>query len=197
MARFEDRLWAELAEQHGAVLAEQPVLVHAPPRRLRRRPLAALALALAVALAALVIALGRGGGTSAYAVVTNPDGTVTVTIRELAGVEPANQRLEELGVPVRIPPALSDCPTSRADLRSAHLTPAQSRRVFEPVGGHGAYSLRIDPQAIPPGDALVLRAYELTPGVTAMRALVIEGPAPSCLAPDPGQPAAPSGSGGG
>ncbi len=192
MSRFEDRLWAELVEQHGAVLAEPPALAQAPPRLLRRGPLAAVALALALALAALVIALGRGGGTSAYAVVTNPDGTITVTIRELVGVEPANERLEELGVPARIPPARSDCPTSRADLHPAHLTPEQSRETFEPVGGNGSYSVRINPDAIPSGDTLLLRAYELPSGPIAMRALVIEGAAPSCLAPDPGQAAAPA-----
>lgn len=196
MSRFEDRLWAELVEQHGAVLAEQPVLVAAPPRRLRRAPIAAAALAVAVALAVLVIALGHGGGTSAYAVVTNPDGTVTVTIRELAGVEPANERLEELDVPVRIPPTTSGCPTSRAGLKAAHLTPEQSRQAFEPVGGNGDYSLRIDPKAIPKGDTLVLKAYELPSGATAMRALIIEGPAPPCLAPDPGQTVPPAGTGG-
>jgi hypothetical protein len=195
--RFEDRLWGELVEQHGAVLAEQPVLAHVAPRRVRRGPLGAVALALALGLAALVIALGRGGATSAYAVVSNPDGTITVTIRELAGVEPANERLEELGVPARIPPAREDCPTSRADLQPAHLTPEQSRETFEPVGGNGGYSVRIDPKAIPAGDTLLLRAYELPSGLIAMRALVIEGPAPSCLAPDPGQSPAPGAPGGG
>jgi hypothetical protein len=193
MSRFEDRLWAELVEQHGAALAEQPVLVHPRPRHVRRGPIAAVALALAAALAALVIALGHGGGTSAYAVVNNPDGTVTVTIRELVGVQPANERLEELGIPARIPPTRSDCPTGSADLRAARLTPAQSRKAFEPEGGHGSYSIRIDPKAIPPGDTLVLRAYELPSGAIAMRALEIEGPAPSCLAPAPGEPAPPAG----
>ena len=64
------------------------------------------------------------------------------------------------------------------------------------MGGNGGYSVRIDPTAIPSGDTLLLRAYELPSGLIAMRALVIEGPAPSCLAPDPGQPAAPASPGG-
>jgi hypothetical protein len=196
VARFEDRLWAELVEQHGAVLAERPILVHAPPRRVRRGPIAAVALAVAIALAALVIALGHSGGTSAYAVIANPDGTVTLTIREIAGVQPANERLEELGIPASIPPTRSDCPTSSSHLRSAHLTPEESRKTFEPEGGHGSYSIRIDPKAIPSGDTLVLKAYELPSGAIAMQAAVIEGPAPSCLAPDPGQSAGPTGTAG-
>jgi hypothetical protein len=193
VSRFEDRLWSELVEQHGAALVEQPVIVHTRPRRVRRGPVAVVGLALAAALAVLVIAFGHGGGTSAYAVVTNPDGTVTVTIRELAGVQPANERLEELGVPARIPPTRSDCPTSGADLRAAHLTPEQSRKTFEPEGGHGSVSIRINPKAIPSGDTLVLKAYELPSGLIAMRAIVIEGPAPACLAPDPGQAASSGG----
>lgn len=193
MARFEDRLWSELVEQHGAALAEQPVLVTSAPRRLHRGPIAAIGLAVAIALAAVVIGLSRGGGASAYAVVANPDGTVTVTINELVGVEPANERLQQLGVPARIPPVTAGCTTSSADLRSARLTPEQSRKAFEPIGGNGAYSVRIDPKGIPAGDTLVLRAYELPSGLISMKALLIEGPAPSCLTPDRGQATTPTG----
>jgi hypothetical protein len=186
VASFEDRLWSELVGQHGAVLAEQPARSPAAPR-FRRATAAALVLALAVSLAALVIVLGKGGGTNAYAVVRNPDGTVTVAINELEGVEPANQRLQELGVPVRIPPVRSGCPTSRADLQAVHLPPDRTSEIFEPTGGHGNSSLRIEPAAIPHGDNLVLRAYELRPGLIGIRAVVIEGPAPSCLAPEQGE----------
>jgi hypothetical protein len=185
VSRFEDRLWGELVEQHGALLAEPPARVPSAPRRFRRAPVAALALALVIGLVALVIALGRGGGTSAYAVVTNPDGTVTVTINELIGVEPADERLQELGVPVRIPPIEPGCRTSRAELKSARLSPARSREISEPTGGAGHYSLRIDPAAIPAGDTLVVTAHEVRPGVIWLRSLVIEGPAPSCVAPAP------------
>jgi hypothetical protein len=188
MPRFEDRLWNELVEQHGALLAETPAPVPSRRRLRRRAPIAAIALALAAALVALLIGLGKGGGgASAYAVVTNPDGTVTVTIDELVGVEPANQRLQELGVPVRIPPVQPGCPTRRTDLQPAHLPPDRTRDIFEPTGGHGTSSLTIDPAAIPPGDTLVLRAHELRHGVVALRALVMEGAAPSCLAPAPGE----------
>lgn len=190
MSRFEDRLWSELVEQHGALLAEPAARVpSAPPaaRRFRRAPAAAVALAMLAALVALVIALGHGGGTSAYAVVTNPDGTVTVTIDELVGVEPANERLEALGLPVRIPSVKAGCPTSRAELKPANVPAGRSRQIAEPTGGPGHYSLRIDPAAIPRGDTLVLTAHEVRPGVIFLRSLVIEGAAPSCLAPEPGE----------
>lgn len=189
MSRFEDRLWAELVEQHGALLTE-PAAAGVPARAARRRsrwtPAAAGALALAAALVALVIGLGHGGGTSAYAIVTNPDGTVTVTINELVGVEPANQRLQELGVPVAIPPIEQGCLTTRAELRDARVPPDRARGIFEPTG-HGMASLRIDPGAIPPGDTLLLSAREVRRGVIWLRGLVIEGPPPACVAPEPGE----------
>ena len=183
MSRFEDRLWGELVEQHGALLAEAPARVPSAGRRFGRAPVAAVALAVVIALVALVIALGRGGRASAYAVVKNADGTVTITINELEGVAPANQRLEQLGVPVRIPSVERWCPTTRAELKSARLSPARSREISEPTGGVGRYSLRVDPAAIPSGDTLVLTAHEVRPGLTYLRSLVIEGAAPRCLAP--------------
>lgn len=191
MARFEDRLWNELVEQHGALLAEPPAQIHSPARRRGRvrrgGPLAALGLALAAGLAALVIGLSANGGSSAYAVVTNPDGTVTVTVSELVGVGPANERLTELGLPVRIAPVQDGCPVSRRQLPFVHLPPEQTRALYETLGGRGGVSLRIDPSAIPHGDTLLLSAHELRPGFVALRGLVIEGAAPSCVAPVAGE----------
>jgi hypothetical protein len=190
VARFEDRLWNELVEQHGALLAEPPAAIHAParePRRVRRGPLAALGLALAAGLAALVIGLGSHGGSSAYAVVPNADGTVTVTISELVGVEPANLRLQELGLPVRVAPVQHGCPVSRRQLPYVRLPFDQTRALYETLGGPNGVSLRIDPAAIPHGDTLLLTANELRPGVVSLRGLVIEGAAPSCVAPVPGE----------
>jgi len=190
MARFEDRLWRELVDQHGHVLAAAPAPAAAPaaPRRLRRAPVAAIAVAVAVALAALLIGLGRGGsGSSAYAVVTNPDGTVTVTISELIGVAPANQRLRELGLPVAVAEVTKSCPVKPGAVHSADLPPAVSDRISETVGGPGNPGVRVDPAAIPAGDTLLLTAHERRPGLIALRELVIEGAPPSCMPPGPGE----------
>jgi hypothetical protein len=190
VARFEDRLWSELVEQHGALLAEPPARARPPARErrlVRRGPLAALGLALAAGVAALVIALGGHGGGSAYAVVPNADGTVTVTISELAGVEPANERLAELGLPVRAAAVEAGCPVSRRQLPFVHLPPDQTRALYEPIVGRDGVSLRVNPKAIPHGDTLLLSADEPRAGFVFMRGLVIEGAAPSCVAPVPGE----------
>lgn len=188
MARFEDRLFAELVEQHGALLAQPPVHAATPPRLLRHRgPIAALGLAIAAAVAALVIGLSHNAGTSAYAVVSNPDGTVTVTIREIEGVAPANQRLAMLGVPVRVAPVTAGCPVTREQLPSVQLPPGRSEQIYRPEPGPAGFSARIDPAAVPHGDTVLLTAREVRPGFVALRELLIEGAAPACVAPVPGE----------
>jgi hypothetical protein len=189
---FEDRLWGELVERHGALLAEAPaVALRAPAarrRRVRRVPaiVAAAATILGLVLA-LVIGLGSNRGASAFAVVTNADGTITVTIGELVGVTPADERLEELGLPVRVVPVTAGCPVDPAQLRLARLSPEEFRGVYQFSGGQGVASVRIDPSRIPHGDTLMLRATERPNGVVALRALVVEGAAPACLPPVPGE----------
>jgi len=192
VARFEDRLWAELVEHHGALFAEAPAVpVRAPAARrrtVRRVPalVAAAATTLAIVLA-LVIGLGSNRGASAFAVVTNTDGTVTITISELVGVTPADQRLEELGLPVRVVPVTARCPVDPAQLRQARLAPDQFRGIYRVAGSEGAAGVTVDPSQIPHGDTLILRADERPHGVVALRALVVEGAAPPCLPPAPGE----------
>jgi hypothetical protein len=190
VARFEDRLFAEIVEQHGALLAQPPVHVAAPPRvrPLRRRgPIAALGLAIAAGIAALVIGLAHNAGTSAYAVVTNPDGTVTVTIREIEGAAPASDRLAMLEVPVRVAPVTAGCPVTREQLPSVQLPPSEARKIYAPEPGPDGFSARIDPAAVPPGDTVLLTAREVRPGFVLLRELLIEGAAPSCVAPVAGE----------
>ncbi len=190
MARFEDRLFAELVEQHGALLARPPAraAVAPRPRPLRRRgPIAAFGLAVAAAIAALAIGLSHNTGTSAYAVVANPDGTVTVTIREIEGVAPANQRLVMLGVPVRVAPVTQGCPVTRERLPSVQLPPEEARKIYEPEPGPAGFSVRVDPAAVPHGDTVLFTAREVRPGLVVLRELLIEGSAPSCVAPVRGE----------
>lgn len=191
MSRFEDRLWNELAEQHGALLAETPAHALAPPRIRpravlgRRVPaLAAAVLALAGALAAIVIGLGSHGAPAAYAVVSNPDGTVTVTITELAGVTGADAKLRSLGLPVRVVREGAGCPTDPGEFPRARLGPEQEHEIAVPSGPEG--SLVIAPSKIPPGDTVVIgaRTVSSSAGVSAvgLEIVVYEGTAtPSCI----------------
>jgi len=183
VSSFEDRLWSELVEQHGALLADAPRRAPAPVRARRRRlaPVAGLGLAFAAALAAVVIGLSSGGGSAAYAVTTNPDGTVTVTIRELAGVRGADQKLASLGVPVRVVRSEAGCRVRPGDYESARLSPEQFQRISKLSRAPGSAAIVITPSAIPPGDTVVIGARNISPGAVGLQTAIYRGATPTCL----------------
>ena len=99
MTKFTDNLWRDLVREHGPALA----LAHRPgPGRapLLRHPrvLAASTLGLAGAGAALMLALGPASSTPAFAVTTNSDGSVLVTINENSALPQANAKLIAMGI---------------------------------------------------------------------------------------------------
>ena len=89
------------------------------PARLPARGLAisAAILGLAGLLVLAGLAFTGGGGQPAYAVVVRPDGSVALTLSEIVGVGPANERLIQLGVPVRLARAEEGC-TARGTVAS-------------------------------------------------------------------------------
>jgi hypothetical protein len=196
VSRFEDRLWDELVEQHGAMLAEPPAALQRPPApagRLRwasRRRLAAatFATALAAVLAALVIGLGGGGGggTPAYAVTSNGDGTITVRLREIVGIEGANAKLTALGVPVRVVPVEPDCPPVGGDSTPDRVSPERQHTILSLIGPPDVASVKVTPAAIPSGDTLVIAARQLDAGAIGLSGALYKGPGRSCLPPVPG-----------
>ena len=98
MSKFADQLWRDLVQEHGATLAhaDRPGPGRAP---LLRRPsvLAGSTLGLAGVGAAIVLALGAAS-TPAYAVTTNGDGSVLVTINETSALPQANAKLTAMGI---------------------------------------------------------------------------------------------------
>ncbi|MEU8267865.1 hypothetical protein AB0B89_11910 [Sphaerisporangium sp. NPDC049002] len=93
---FEDRLLAELrTEMAGrAPQGRAP----APRRNTGRRLLATAAVTAIAAAAAIAVPLVTGTGTAAYAVTKNPDGSVTLTIREFRDPEGVEDELAAAGV---------------------------------------------------------------------------------------------------
>lgn len=195
MARFEDRLFAELIEQHGSLLADAPahVLPHPVPLRrplgAPRRRLAgagALAVALTLAIFALVIGFGGGGnGTPAYAVVSNADGTVSVTVHEVAGITGANEALRTLGVRARVVRTEPGCATVAGEYKYVQLPPGASERVAHAGTVGGEPAVIIAPSAIPAADTVVIgvRSLGVQAGleVTGLNIGLYEGAAPPCL----------------
>ena len=185
MTNFEDRLISELIEEHGAALAtvERPA-----GRRGNGRPLWIGGGAVAVAAAiAIGITLVGGGSAPAYAVTQNPDGTVTLTLNELSGIDGANQRLHQLGLPVVVVPATADCaaPSARPlDLDQSN--PYMMQHVLPNMPFH-SNGVTFDVRDIPAGATLMVSggSQAVSPpgngtGIWMTEGL-IQGSAPSCV----------------
>ena len=98
MTRFTERLWSDLAREHGPALAQadRPEPGRAPLLR-RPRVLAGSTLGLAGAGAALAVTLGASS-TPAFAVTTSGDGAVLVTINQTTALPQANAKLTAMGI---------------------------------------------------------------------------------------------------
>jgi hypothetical protein len=99
MTKFTDRLWSDLVREHGAALANTVRPKRGGARLLRRpRVLAGSTLGLAGIGTALVFALSAAGSPPAYAVTTQGDGSVLVTINQNSALPQANAKLASLGI---------------------------------------------------------------------------------------------------
>jgi len=174
MSRFENNLWDELVREHGA---DDVRPIRATSRgRARRGLVVGTSLSVVAAAAAAVIGLTAGTVTPAFAVTNNSNGTVTITINQIAGVTGANAELTALGVSATAVPVVPDCTASVQFLPKLSFPTAPDVVVSESLS-----SITIDPSAIPTGDTLVLAAQQLTGGVM-MAVGVVSGSAPACVA---------------
>jgi hypothetical protein len=71
--------------------------------------LAAAALGIAAIAAVGVVAFGSGSARAAYAVTTNPDGSVTITLRQFSALPALNRELAQEGLPLRAVPVTAHC----------------------------------------------------------------------------------------
>jgi hypothetical protein len=98
MSKFTDNLWHDLVQEHGATLAHADRPGPGRASRLRRpRVLAGTTLALVGGGTALALALGAAGSTPAWAVTTDSQGSVLVTINQLSALPQANAKLTAMG----------------------------------------------------------------------------------------------------
>jgi hypothetical protein len=105
MTKFTDRLWSDLAQEHGPALA---VAGRSESRRARRpRVIAGGTLALAVAGTALGLGLTSAGGspaaaggsevvTDAYTITQSSSGSVLVQINQRESIDAANAKLKSM-----------------------------------------------------------------------------------------------------
>jgi hypothetical protein len=103
---FERRLGAELTAIVAGRGAEQAEARATTPRPLWRRTGPRIGLAGAavagVAVVALIVSAGGGDTPAAYAVEAQPEGMVSVEIRNLEDAKGLEQALEEVGIPASV-----------------------------------------------------------------------------------------------
>ena len=199
MTKFADQLFDDLMREHGSTLTT--TRPPAPRRHVAtRRALLAVGgggVAVAAAAGALVATAGAngaghgadvaGGTTPAYAVTTNPDGTVTLAVYQKDGIAGANARLRELGdsqvyvVPVGAGcPSISSLPAPAVSLNGKHLGVQTSVT----VGSSAGRSVTVNAKGIPAGDILVVAVETTTTGNTTTSlgaGKLTTAPAPNCV----------------
>jgi hypothetical protein len=187
MSRFEDDLWEMLSREHGAATLRAGRPSSLVPRRRRVLSLVAGAVTFAVVTGTAVVVLSaRSGLPPAYAVTQNANGTVTLTLDDVIGVQPANDELARLGVRVVVAKVEAGCNETGDVVRSVGgsvFGMVESARVGDGLGG-----LRwvIHPAAIPQGDTLRLSVqidpHSRIPAVGEGLGL-FRGEAPKCSKP--------------
>lgn len=163
-------------ERLGRQLAAAAHDLSAPTRRPQRfafRVAAAGTLSLAAVATAVVLAVGATTGTPpAYALSTNGDGSVTVTINDIATAVPAlNARFAAMGVDETVVPVQADCPTHT--MGGLFVDPQQTTSSTLTFGPGRKY--------LAPGTTGVVAAEQLPNGVVALAVGAIKPPVPSCF----------------
>lgn len=170
MTTFKDNLLNDLMREHGQTVEE------APERHTRSaRPLLVAAGALAIAGAATMAITTSGNAPEAFAVTKNPDGSVTLTIKDIKGIDPANAELREYGIGAKAVPMSRDCAPldeSKLDLLGGYKLPRH-----EEDG-----SVTMSPGDVPPGYTILLGISNMPNRGTGLGYTgPHRDPAPDCL----------------
>jgi hypothetical protein len=166
MSTFEDRLWSALVREHG----DQMQLPKVSARTTPRRPalITGTALAAAVAAAAVII-LTATTSTPAYAVTRNSDGTVTVTLDDVAAITALNAELARDRIAAKAVPLTADCPTPGfPNALPAGTNPSR-------------YTITIVPADIPAGYTAIVAASQNSSGEVRLAQGALPSPGPSCI----------------
>jgi hypothetical protein len=158
MTAFEDALWAELVSDHGAELLGIGPRARARARSSWRLPMAAGGTALIVAVVVAGLTVTAGTSPPAYALVVNPNGSVTLTINELIGVTGANAQLARLGVRARVAQLEAHCSGRGHFIRVPLHPPPLPVEPQKLRNGLSGLRMVINPSTIPPEDTLLLTA---------------------------------------
>jgi hypothetical protein len=158
MGKFEDGLWAELQREHGQALLQNMARWQSPGTK---RWIAAAAVVTVLGTGALAASAYFGGAPPAYAVVDNPDGSVTLTLREVEAFDEATAELRKHGVRAFAVPMRVDCPLS--EYQKMQAVPFWKPGPFPAVEWDpqvDMHQMKIHRDRIPADAKLVLSAIE-------------------------------------
>ncbi|GII64532.1 hypothetical protein Skr01_46170 [Sphaerisporangium krabiense] len=200
---FDEKLLGELK----AYMAERQAAGRAPRRTGRRLVMAVGAVGVAAA-AAVTIPMVTGSATPAYAVTKNPDGSVTLTIREFRDPDAVERSLAAVGVPADIaymplgkwcdrnryrplPEDVAAIPTEEeAKSDDPQIGPRLRKRMENSPSKKAMrlkYGITIYPRYIRPGQTLVIdiaendrRAADEPGVIMKLRGGLTEGPVQPC-----------------
>jgi hypothetical protein len=153
MSEFEDNLWLEVVRDHAHELARAGRRDRKHRRASRPQLLAGTTVGVAAIATAAALLLGASASPSAFAVTRNPDGTVTVSLKQPSGIAGANRKLAAMGVRAQIaaqaktPPQLV-CPGGTAPTIT-----------FDPARIAKRHVLVITPGRPNAGNAAALKAH--------------------------------------
>lgn len=185
MTDFEDHLWSHLMAH-----SDPPSAPHDVPRRRTRHPrlvmggsLAALA---AIAVAAILALSATSATPPAFAVTAHPDGTITLSIRELKDPDAINAKLARLGARARLVHLTQNCAAGPITLPIRDLQPNTQPWSTDNTskGPVGNWTVGIIPSRIPVGDTLVFALREYHHSGWESASGYVKGPAPHCAAAD-------------
>jgi hypothetical protein len=200
---FEDRL----LDQLRSVVAANPAPPEPGARPPRRRRWAAAAAGLAAAGAAAMLAVIIAGGTqAAYAIDSQPDGSVTVHIASLSDAAGLQAALRRRGIPaiVDYSATCKPVPASPGVTRHDKGGPTFSEVKRAPGAGHKRHAMRvgvrievskgpngtsgvtfkIDPSSIPAGQNVYITTYSGKMNALSVRT-GSKAPRPPCPPPVP------------
>jgi hypothetical protein len=178
MTSFDDGLWNYLVQEHDAghvtlTAPDSPNTSHAKRTRSllrsgRVKILAGSTAALATLGGTTVFVLAGATSPPAYAVTPHTDGSVTVTINEIAGISAANAQLAYLGIRAVVVPMSAACQSAVDVVRIGVSNPATATETVVPA-------------MIPRGDTAILAAARTSTGTVELALGEVSGAAPTCV----------------
>jgi hypothetical protein len=139
-------------------------------------------LAIAGLAAASLIALGTFSASKAYAVATNPDGTVTITLRQFSALPALNRELARDGLPLKAVPVTPNCPFNPNRglpnlQRGGGLAPTDTITIgTSELTSEGAVGVIGVSQAATPGRLLMMEAGTRAPGPSCINSAAFGAP---------------------